>query len=285
MLSGFLSINKSLHWTSHDVVQKARSILNIKKIGHLGTLDPLATGVLVLAVGNATKLIEYLVNNEKEYDAEITLGEKTETYDAEGEKIKVTDQPVDLQDIEKIIKNNFLGEIDQMPPKFSAKKINGETAYKKARRGDDFQMKPKKITIHNIDIVEYKWPILKIHVHCGTGTYIRSIAFDIGEKLKCGGYLSKLVRTRVGNFYINTALEINEISPDKLLSAEVTLPNFPKAELTELQVEKIKNGQAVKVEGSWEDEALVLGMKDSRVVSIMVYSKEYQMFKSKKLMA
>ncbi len=282
-MNGFLSINKALHWTSHDVVQKARKILNIKKIGHLGTLDPLATGVLVLAIGSATKFIEYLLDNEKEYNAEIILGEKTETYDAEGEKIKVTDRPVDLEEIKKVIKNNFIGDIDQLPPKFSAKKINGETAYKKARRGDDFQMKSKKITIYNIEIIEYKWPILKIHVHCGTGTYIRSIAFDIGEKLGCGGYLNKLIRTRVRNFYIDTAFDINEISAEKILPIKSVLPDFPKTELTEIQIEKIKNGQTIQAKNSWEDGALILGIKDHQVISIMVYNKEDQTLKSKKL--
>jgi tRNA pseudouridine55 synthase len=283
-MNGFLVIDKPEDWTSHDVVQKARKELKIKKIGHLGTLDPLATGVLVLAVGNATKLIEYLLMNEKEYDAEVKLGVRSDTFDAEGKIEEVTDKPVSEKEIEKVV-SKFEGSIDQVPPVFSAIKIEGETAYKKARRGEDIKMKPKKVHIYENKILDYKWPVLKLHIHCSTGTYIRSIAHDIGEKLGCGGYLQKLVRTRVRNFQLKDSIKIEEISPEKLIPIEEALPAFPQVELTELDYERIKNGQGIVKDGNWSDEELIAGMLEGKLVSVMAYNAKYKVLRSKKFLS
>ncbi|MDO8442902.1 MAG: tRNA pseudouridine(55) synthase TruB [bacterium] len=188
--------------TSNDAVQKVRSIVGRDvKVGHAGTLDPLAQGVLVIAVGReATKTISEVVKKEKEYVAEITLGFESSTDDAEGEKtaINFSKQPIQ----EEITKTfpEFIGNIKQTPPIYSAIKISGKEAYKYARQGQEIKMEPREVEIKNIELLEYAWPKLKIKVLTGPGVYIRSLARDIGKKLGVGGYLSFLERTRVGDF-------------------------------------------------------------------------------------
>ena len=188
--------------TSNDAVQKVRSIVGRSvKVGHAGTLDPLAQGVLVIAIGReATKKISEVVKKEKEYVAEITLGFESSTDDAEGEKtlFNVSKRPV-LEEIIKIFPE-FIGRIKQMPPIYSAIKIQGREAYKYARQGQEIKMESREVEIKNIELLEYAWPLLKIKVLTGPGVYIRSLARDIGKKLGVGGYLSFLERTRVGDF-------------------------------------------------------------------------------------
>ncbi|PID51857.1 MAG: tRNA pseudouridine(55) synthase TruB [Candidatus Moraniibacteriota bacterium] len=180
------------------------------KVGHGGTLDPLATGVLVVAVGREyTKNIDKIVASEKEYVAEIFLGEVSETDDAEGRKSVVNKEIIPTSENIKKAVNSFVGEIAQMPPVYSAIKIDGQEAYKRVRRGEDIQMKSRKIHIHKIEVISYEYPIVKIRVICGKGTYIRSLARDIGKKIGTGAYLASLVRMRVGNFSIENARNID----------------------------------------------------------------------------
>jgi len=189
--------------TSNDAVQKVKRIIGIRgvKIGHAGTLDPLAQGVLVIAVGReATKKINEIVKKEKEYIAEITLGFESTTDDAEGEKTKIE---FSIEPNKEAIENSFkdfIGNIKQMPPIYSAIKIQGQEAYKYARKGQVVEMQAREVEIKNIELLEYAWPKLKIKVLTGPGVYIRSLAKDIGRKLGVGGYLSFLERTRVGDF-------------------------------------------------------------------------------------
>lgn len=204
--------------TSNDAVQKIRSIVGRDvKVGHAGTLDPLAQGVLVIAVGReATKKISETVKKEKEYIAEITFGFESSTDDAEGEKTRVCPEFVegskkpDLNDIEKVLPD-FIGNIKQVPPIYSAIKISGKEAYKYARKGQSVEMQPREVEIKNIEILEYAWPILKIKIITGPGVYIRSLARDIGRKLGVGGYLSALERTRVGDFKKENAVLVEEL--------------------------------------------------------------------------
>jgi tRNA pseudouridine55 synthase len=188
--------------TSNDAVQKVRSIVGRSiKVGHAGTLDPLAQGVLVIAVGReATKKINEIVKKEKEYIAEITLGFESATDDAEGEKTKIefSKEPT-IEEVRDSFKD-FIGNIKQTPPIYSAIKISGKEAYKYARNGQIVEMEPREVEIKNIELLEYIWPKLKIRVVTGPGVYIRSLARDIGKKLGTGGYLSFLERTRVGDF-------------------------------------------------------------------------------------
>ena len=187
--------------TSHDVVNAVRRATGERRVGHGGTLDPLAEGVLVIAVGReATKELSTIVAKEKEYETTITLGATTTTYDAEGEKTKVNvSSPPTQETIESALKK-FIGDIKQTPPPFSAIKVSGTPAYKLARAGKNADLKPRSVNIKNIEILSYKWPELTLRVTTGPGVYIRSIAHDLGTALGTGGYISKLTRTRVGEY-------------------------------------------------------------------------------------
>jgi len=206
-----LLINKPKGWTSHDVVAKLRGVLGIKKIGHAGTLDPLATGLLIILVGKKTKEADNFLKLDKEYIAEIKLGAVSNTYDGEGTiAVKSSKAKVARAHIEKVIEK-FVGEVLQTPPIFSAIKIKGQPAYKLARKGKEVKLKPRKIKIYDIEILDYCWPDLKIKVKCGSGTYIRSLANDIGQALGTGGYLFALTRTKIGEFDLKDSKNIEEI--------------------------------------------------------------------------
>ncbi len=187
--------------TSHDIVDRIRKIAGIKKVGHAGTLDPLAEGILIIGVGReATKQLDKFKVQEKEYEAEIILGFSSDTDDAQGKIIKNEVKKIPIKtDILKELKN-FEGEIKQIPPKYSAIKIKGKTAYSLARKGEKVMLKPRKVNIKKINLLEYNYPKLRIRVICSSGVYIRSIARDLGELLQTGGYISKLTRVRLGSF-------------------------------------------------------------------------------------
>jgi len=198
--------------TSHDIVDRVRKITGIKKVGHAGTLDPLASGVLVMAIGrSATKKISEYVGKEKEYIADVRFGVESETDDEEGKKHRIK-QPdnhkVKLEEVEKVIPK-FIGIIEQVPPIYSALKIKGKSAYKYARKGEVVKMKSREIEIKEIEILDYKWPDLKLRVVTGPGVYIRALARDIGHDLRVGGYLAGLERTRVGEFVIKDSLRLD----------------------------------------------------------------------------
>lgn len=212
-MQNIISINKPKGWTSFDVVAKVRLTLGVKKVGHAGTLDPLATGVLVVAVGReATKKISDIVGKEKEYIAKIKLGETSTTDDEEGAKTKYQNSKFRCQknEIASTLKK-FIGEISQVPPIYSAIKIKGKKAYQLARKGKDVKMKARQVLIKEIKIVSYRWPYLKIRVICGPGTYIRSLARDIGQELGCGAYLADLERTRVGEYTLKDTIKIEDL--------------------------------------------------------------------------
>lgn len=198
--------------TSHDVINEIRKITGIKKIGHAGTLDPLASGVLVIGVGReATKRLAGVVKDEKEYLATVRLGMESATDDEEGKKTfyKINQKPT-LADIKKII-NNFEGEITQIPPVFSAVKVKGKEAYKRARKGEEITLKERVVSVKKIEILDYRWPDLKLRVVTGPGVYIRALARDVGRELKTGGYLAALERIRVGDFTKNKTIAISDI--------------------------------------------------------------------------
>ncbi len=205
-----LAVYKPKGPTSNGVLEELRRITDIGKIGHAGTLDPLAKGVLVVGIGAGTKLLGNIVAKEKEYIAKIKFGATSETDDEEGKKtkIKVIKKPA-LKEVRKIV-YNFKGEIMQKPPVYSAVKVSGKEAYKLARKGEAPVLQPRKIEIKNIRIIKYRWPYLWLKVITGPGVYIRALARDIGEELKVGGYLADLERTRVGKFSKVKALTIRQ---------------------------------------------------------------------------
>ena len=205
-----LLIDKPLHWTSFDVVRKIRNTIKIKKVGHAGTLDPLATGLLIICTGKFTKKINEYMAQEKEYTGTFTLGAETPTYDLESE-------PVNFRSVEKITAEliretakNFTGEILQVPPVHSAIKQKGKPVYLMARKGAEVVMEPRKINIHRFDITEINLPVVSFKVVCTTGTYIRSLANDFGKQLECGAYLSSLCRTRIGDFKFEDAMTVDK---------------------------------------------------------------------------
>lgn len=203
-------INKPIHWTSFDVVRKLRGMLQIKKIGHAGTLDPLASGLLIICTGKFTKKINEYMAAEKEYTGSITLGAVTPTYDLESEP----EQPKDFSFVTDAMLHQaaakFTGQIDQYPPVYSAIKKEGVALYKLARRGEEVELEPRKIFIRLFEITSVALPVVQFRVICSTGTYIRSLAHDFGKELGCGGYLSSLCRTRIGEFRLDDALSMDE---------------------------------------------------------------------------
>jgi len=211
--SGFIIINKPLGITSHDVIDKLRKITGLKKIGHAGTLDPFATGVLICAIGReATREISWFVKMDKEYEAEIRLGAASDTYDRTGAIInyELSITNYELDNIKSILKG-FVGKQKQVPPMYSAKKVGGKKLYQLARAGKEIKRQPAEIEIYNIELLKYKWPFLNIKVKCSSGTYIRSLAHDIGQKLGSGAYLNELKRIAVGDFNIDQAIDLKNL--------------------------------------------------------------------------
>lgn len=223
MMDGILIVDKPQGLTSHDVVDFIRKKFNLKKVGHAGTLDPMATGVLVILIGRCTKLSDTFLNKDKEYDATMVLGATSDTLDAWG-KIERTGDPVPVN--EKEIKdafNKFLGPIEQVPPAYSAKKFNGKKLYELARKGVEVKLDPKKITIHSLEITGVNLPEISFKVSCSKGTYIRQLCMDIGKVLGCGAYLSKLRRTASGDSNINNAIGMDELAKMDRVSMEKRL--------------------------------------------------------------
>lgn len=205
-------IDKDKDWTSFDVVAKLRGILKIKKIGHSGTLDPAATGLLVLGIGKGTKALNELTGLDKTYTGQIKFGAITKTDDAEAEELDPKDTSfLNLNMIESEIKNSQLGDISQLPPKFSAKKIKGKRMYDLARKNIDFEVKPSQVRVDRFDITRFENPIADFVVECSKGTYIRSLARDLGEKLGTGGYLWSLRREKIANFDVKDSLKIEDL--------------------------------------------------------------------------
>jgi tRNA pseudouridine55 synthase len=206
-----LLINKPLRWTSFDAVRKIRNLIRIKKVGHAGTLDPLATGLLIICTGKFTKKINEYMAREKEYTGSFTLGATTPTYDLESE-------PVNFKPFEHITSSlikdaaaRLTGEIMQVPPAHSAIKIEGKRVYELARQGKEVKIDPRKVTIKEFEITAIELPLVHFRVVCSTGTYIRSLANDFGEGLGCGAHLSSLCRTRIGEFKLEEATTIEEM--------------------------------------------------------------------------
>ncbi len=219
-------IDKPLEWTSFDIVNKVRYLISKKlqikkiKVGHAGTLDPLATGLLIVCTGKFTKLIETYQGQEKEYIATIKLGATTPSFDRETEEDNIYEwSHITLEALNRVIPS-FIGEIDQVPPVFSAKKIDGKRSYESARKGLDIELKPNKIVIYSIEIIKFELPMVTVKLVCSKGTYIRSFARDLGAALQSGAYLIDLRRTKIGEFSVENAQGIKEFE-EKLKSLEL----------------------------------------------------------------
>ena len=215
-----LLIDKDLEWTSFDVVKKIKFLIKCKKVGHAGTLDPLATGLLVLCTGKNTKKINDIQNQNKEYTGEFTLGKTTPSHDLETEFIESNDLDGITEEKINDLRKNFIGEQFQRPPRFSAVKVKGKRAYQFARKNENIEIKEKKINIHEFKISEINLPNINFMISCTKGTYIRSIARDFGKALGCGAILTKLRRTKIGEFDVKDAFKIdhfvNKINKEKI---------------------------------------------------------------------
>lgn len=244
-MDGFLVINKPKGWTSADVVNKIKRILKIKKAGHLGTLDPDATGVLPVALGKATKVIPYINEGDKGYRVVMKLGESTDTLDASGrimEKREVP--PLDGEKI-KVVFNEFTGKIFQTPPAYSAVKVSGVRAYELARRGEAVKLKPREVIIKDINLINADMPYITFDVLCSKGTYIRTLCQDIGERLGTAGHMFSLVRTHSGRFRMDDSVNIDALEKgdlSRVISIDKALEFMPRITIIPEAVEKIKNG-------------------------------------------
>lgn len=237
-MNGVIVVDKAKGNTSFDEIRKIRKEYNIKKVGHTGTLDPMATGVLTILVGEATKLSDYLMNHDKEYVAILSLGEKRDTGDSEGKIIETKKVPdLSEKNVKETLKS-FEGEISQIPPKYSAIKVNGKKLYEYARSGEEIEIKPRKVNIFEINLIEIKENSITFKVHCSKGTYIRTLCEDIAEKLGTVGYMSNLRRTRVGNFTLDDV--------GKIISIEETLKNEPEYKLKEKELNNFMNGVKIR---------------------------------------
>ncbi len=210
MIDAIIPVWKPIDWTSFDVVKKIRGQIKPAKVGHAGTLDPFAEGVLMLCTGKYTKSVESFMDKEKEYIAEIQLGVETETLDPTGEIVKTASTPTLSEKLIKDVLNKFIGEIRQEPPMYSALKVNGQPLYKYARKGIEIPREKRIVNIYNITLIQFTQGSITLKVTCGRGTYIRSLAKDIATELKTVGHLVKLVRTRIGEFDENNCIEVKD---------------------------------------------------------------------------
>lgn len=246
-MDGVIIINKQKNFTSHDVVNVIRKKLNTKKVGHTGTLDPNATGVLPILVGKATKISKYLIEHDKTYIATIKLGEKTDTGDNEGQVIEEKLVPTDLkkEDINNVLQS-FLGKQKQVPPMYSAIKINGKKLYEYAREGKEVKIEAREIEIYKIQLLEYKNSKIKFEVECSKGTYIRTLCEDIAKKLGTVGYMEELQRTKVNNFKIGDSVLLDDITlenvEEDLIKIEEVFKEKDKIELDNKKLELFLNG-------------------------------------------
>jgi len=262
---GFLVVDKPVGWTSHDVVDAARRWLGIRKVGHLGTLDPLATGVLPLAIREATKLIPFIEPGRKIYVGTIRLGISTDTFDAEGRVLQRFDGPFPDEAAVRQALAAFVGEILQLPPMFSSVKKAGVPLYRLARQGQEVERDPRPITIHRITMHHYAPPEIGIEVECSPGTYVRTLASDLGERLGCGAHLSGLRRTRSGPFALDRARTpevLEQRGEEHALEAELIVPEdalgLPRVRLTAVQAARMAHGGDLPVaeaSGEFEQEA------------------------------
>lgn len=244
-LFGFLNIYKPVGMTSHDVVSVLRRVTKIKQIGHTGTLDPFAEGVLPICIGKATRLIEYL-QDDKEYLATVQFGAATNTFDLDGEKVFTSDKKVSRDDIKEGLKS-FEGEISQFPPIFSAIKVKGKKLYEYARKGEEVEIQPRKVVIENIELKNFDEELqqAQILLKCSKGTYIRSIANDLGKNLGCGGYLIKLIRTQAGKFRVENSVQLDGIDVESNLINPLDILNLPKIAVDNDDLARIKNGMPI----------------------------------------
>ncbi|MEA2554446.1 MAG: tRNA pseudouridine55 synthase [Fimbriimonadaceae bacterium] len=265
---GILLIDKPLGITSHDVVNAVRRKFGTKRVGHAGTLDPLGSGLLVVAVGPATRFLQYLPLEPKEYEGTITFGKRTDSYDAEGQVVSEAPVPDDLAARLHELHPRFAGLIEQLPPMFSAVKIGGQPLYKYARKGEEIERKSRMIHISSLEFVSVDGADVDFRLVCSGGTYVRTLADDLGQAVGCGAYLTRLRRTRVGRFSISGAVPLDQISPDRLMPLRDALDPMQVLPLSSRQTHAIREGQQVSVDGAPTPGLVALSDPEGQVFSV-----------------
>ncbi|MBP7211749.1 tRNA pseudouridine(55) synthase TruB [bacterium] len=262
MVFGFLNVYKPRGITSHDVVSVLRKVTKVRQIGHSGTLDPFAEGVLAIAIGKATRLIEYL-NDDKEYVAEVSFGRATDTYDIDGKTVFESDKRITKKNLENVIEH-YRGEISQLPPIYSAIKVNGKKLYEYARKGEDVKIEPRKVTIFKLEIKDFneEKQIANILIKCSKGTYIRSLAHDIGKELECGAYLSRLIRTQAGKLRIENSTELEKLNSINEVTTRLLNPiellDLQENEITEEEQKKVLVGNSIKNNNEFKNDEIII---------------------------
>lgn len=283
LVSGVLVVDKPVGLTSHDVVQIIRRGTGIRRIGHTGTLDPRASGVLVVLIGPAVRLSEFVSAEDKRYQATIRLGSSTDTYDSEGTPSAEVDVDVSRERFDELLLS-YVGEIEQIPPAYSAIKVQGKKAYEMARRGEEVKLEPRIINVHSLEILEWELPEVVVDVHCSSGTYVRSLAHDIGEELGVGGHLAGLRRTKSGHFTLRDSVSLRQLRDEfeagtwaqHLIPAAEALGNWPAVTLDEDMLKKVRNGNRIPAEAGVSGQARALSEEGDLVAIIEVDGDEWQ---------
>lgn len=256
-MNGLIIINKPAGMTSHDVVDAVRRMAQMRRVGHAGTLDPLATGVLVVVIGAATRLVQFIDGCDKTYRAVLRLGETTTTYDADGDTVERRPVTVSQADVEAALAS-FRGCVTQVPPMYSAVKIQGQKLYKLAHRGKEVEREPRPVTIHRLDALNWALPDVTVEVACSAGTYIRSLAHDLGQALGCGAHLISLTRTVAGDFTLSQGYTLEQLRAlaeegrftEALLPPQTALAGLPAVTLTLEQERAVGYGQTFPLDVS-----------------------------------
>lgn len=256
---GLLVVDKPVGPTSHDVVQRVRKAADTRRVGHTGTLDPRASGMLVLCLGKATRLSEYLIEKPKRYLAQIEFGRTTTTYDGEGEVVQESGRAPDRDELAQALKG-FQGRIEQRPPAYSAVRVQGQRAYDLSRRGAPPELAARPVTVYELNLRAYEPPRLELEVYCSAGTYIRSLAHDLGQAVGTGAYLSGLRRTQVGPFGLESAMELAALERSMerggwrqhLLNPAAALPDVPTVVAQGETYERVRHGRVIAAEGPAE---------------------------------
>jgi tRNA pseudouridine55 synthase len=274
---GFLNINKPGGMTSRDVVNRVERLVRPAKCGHAGTLDPLATGVLLVAIGPATRLMEYIHRLPKTYQGTFLFGRRSDTDDIEGEVVELAEPPVPTITALEAMVGQFVGTIQQRPPAYSAVKVAGKRAYKMARRGESVELTARPVQIHSVKIARYEYPELELLVRCGSGTYIRSLGRDLAASLETAAVMSQLNRLAIGPFQVAEAVSLDDLSREliesRLLSPLMGLEGLPRIEVSEEEIRRLVNGQVVNNRWASEAQEAAAVTGDGRLVAIVTPKK------------
>lgn len=296
MYNGVLNIYKEKGFTSHDVVAKMRGILQQKKIGHTGTLDPDAVGVLPVCLGNATRLADMLTDRDKEYEAVMRLGVKTDTQDLSGTVLEEKPVAVSEAEVETAIQS-FAGSYEQVPPMYSALKVNGKRLYELAREGREVERRPRSVSLYRIEILSMQMPEVSIRVSCSKGTYIRTLCHDIGEKLGCGAAMSSLKRTKSGSFTLDTAITLSELERLRdeknvekvLIPVDAMFDELAQVHVPDIYIKAVQNGNLFSLHQIMErrmfgpNEEVRVYDGTGRFYGIYTFDREEGVFKPRKM--